>query len=188
MRLERDQSIGLAIDIQERLHPHMHEANVLERNCVTLFHGLGILSIPILATEQYPKGLGPTIPAIRDCLGLTVTTTSDPNPPLEKVEFSCWANESFASALRASGKHQVIIAGIEAHVCVLQTALELTAADYDVVVAFDCTSSRRHYDADIAYRRMEAEGVRLGTYESILLELCRVAGTDTFRAISKLIK
>lgn len=180
MKLNSDRAIGVVIDIQERLFAHIHDAESLETNALTLIRGLAVLEVPLVATEQYPKGLGPTLTSVRQAIA--------PLQPIEKLAFSCLAEAAFSEALEESGRRQVILAGIEAHVCVLQTAVDLLADDYEVMVATDCVSSRKPSDARIAFRRMESEGVRLGTYESILMELCTVAGTPRFKAISKLIK
>jgi hypothetical protein len=158
----------------------MHQADILERNTQILIEGLSVLGVPLLSTEQYPKGLGPTLPSIAGLL--------DPTKPIEKLAFSCLDEPAFEEALGAAERSQVILCGIEAHVCVLQTAIDLKAAGFDVIVVQDCTSSRKELDADVAFRRMSTEGIALGTYESVLMEACGVAGSERFKAISKLIK
>jgi nicotinamidase-related amidase len=182
VKLEKDRCVGVLIDVQERLHPHMQDAASVEAHCRTLLDGLAVLGVPVVATEQYPKGLGTTVRGIDAALEAAGATR------VEKIEFSCFANPGFRESLRRTGRRQVILMGIEAHVCVLQTAIDLVSSQHDVLVAVDCTSSRSQRDAEIAFRRMESEGVRLGTYESILLELCHAAGTPSFKEISRLIK
>ena len=187
MHLSTPEAVAVVVDIQERLFAHMIAAPRLEKSCVALIAGLRTLEVPILATEQYPKGLGKTLASVHTALAGEATPTVGISY-IEKLEFSCYRNQEFRTALTGSGRRQVILLGIEAHVCVLQPSLDLLEQGYEPVVAVDCTSSRRERDAEIAYRRMEQEGVRLGTYESILFELCGVAGTKTFKAISNTVK
>ena len=180
MRILKESSLALVIDIQERLYPHMDQAELLLKNTGILLSGLKALDIPVILTEQYPKGLGSTLEEIKLKL---------PNiDPLEKISFSCCDDSSYMEALRASGKSQIIICGIETHVCVMQTVIDLLEKDFIPVVIADCVSSRSPSDKHIALERMSHEGAIISTYESILFELARVAGTDTFKTISKLVK
>lgn len=180
MRIHVENSVGLIIDIQEKLLAVMQEPDAIVQRAGILIRGLDALQVPILATVQYKKGLGPTVPAVRGALG-TVEET-------EKATFSCCDDSSFMKQLEQTGKGTVIIAGIETHVCVLQTALDLADRGFIPVLAVDATSSRKTLDKEVALRRMEQSGVILTTTESILFELTRVSGTPTFKAISKLIK
>ncbi len=180
MRIIRDNSVAVIIDVQERLFPVIHENECLQRNLQLLIEGLESLEVPIIVTEQYTKGLGFTIEPIKNSL-------SDYSP-LEKICFSCHDDDQFKQALSDTKKNHVIIAGIETHVCVLQTALDLIDDGYVPVVVEDCVSSRKLHDKEIAIERLREAGAIITTYESILLELCRVAGSDTFKSISKLIK
>ncbi len=180
MRIHRDNAIGVIIDIQEKLVPHMHEKNDVVRNTNILIQGLKLLNIPILVTEQYKKGLGKTVESI--------TKQVEEFPHYEKISFSCCDNPRFIEKLETSTKRDVIIAGIESHVCVLQTAIDLKERGFHPVVVTDCISSRTKANKDIALIRMQQEGIYLSTYESILFELARKAGTDEFKAISKLVK
>ncbi|MDQ7053949.1 MAG: hydrolase [candidate division KSB1 bacterium] len=180
MRIRKDRSAAVVIDIQERLFPHIFEADRLAGNVVKLIEGLKILDIPLMVTEQYSKGLGPTIPTVREALGEF--------QPLEKMTFSCCGAPSLMTALRNTGCKTVILFGIEAHACVLQTAVDLLEANFVPVVVEDCISSRRLNDKQVAVARMRHEGSIITTYESLLLELCVEAGTDRFKAISKIIK
>jgi nicotinamidase-related amidase len=149
-------------------------------NLVTLIRGLKLLGIPIFRTQQYTKGLGPTTAAVDEALSGV--------PVIEKISFSCWDEPVFREALSKSGRTQVILAGIEAHVCILQTAVDLAEQGYSPVVVEDCISSRKENDARAALMRLRAEGIWIATYESILFELCRYAGTDDFRKLLGLIK
>lgn len=180
MRILIENTLGLVIDYQERLLPHIYENQQLLENSIVLIEGLKALEIPLLVTEQYRKGLGITRPEIKNLFS--------PFNPMEKVSFSCYDDRDFGKALAETGRKSVIICGIEAHVCVLQTAIDLMENNYVPVVVADCISSRKLYDKETAIQRMRQEGVIITSYESILFELCRFAGTDQFKAISKLVK
>lgn len=180
MRILKNNSVALMIDIQEKLFPHMAEGEALLHNSQRLIEGIKALGLTILVTEQYRKGLGLTIPALAQQIP-SVTS-------VEKAAFSCCDEPEFMKQLSTCGKKNVILFGIEAHVCVLQTVLDLISAGYQPVVVADCTSSRKLSDKEIAMKRMRREGAIMTTYESILFELCRVSGTDSFKAISKIVK
>ena len=180
MRIRKDQTAAVVIDIQERLFPHIFEHESLIANVVRLIEGLKILEIPMFVTEQYSKGLGPTIPAVREAFGEF--------QPLEKMTFSCCGAPSLMTALRNTDCKTVILFGIEAHACVLQTAVDLLEKNFVPVVVEDCISSRRLNDKQVAVARMRQEGCIITTYESLLLELLVEAGTETFKAIAKIIK
>ena len=180
MRILREEATGLIVDIQERLFPHIHEYKKIEKNTQILIEGLKILGVPIIVTEQYKKGLGLTIPSIGNAL--------EDYESIEKMSFSCCDNENFEAELERVNRKKVIIAGIETHVCVLQTATDLVETGYQPVVVEDCVSSRKENDKQIAIERMRQEGVIITSYESILFELARVSGTESFKAISKLVK
>jgi nicotinamidase-related amidase len=194
LRIVREQTSALLVDVQERLFPHMFERNALERNLPILLRGLEVLDIPLLVTQQYTKGLGPTISMIQDTLGWKRDDLHSADPPtigkpyVEKIAFSCWGEPAFRQALTELERERVLIAGIETHICVLQTAVDLKQAGYTPVVIQDCTSSRRGNDKRIALHRLQAEGILISTCESILFELMREAGTESFRAISRLVK
>lgn len=180
MRILRENSIGLVIDIQERLVPAMEENEVLVENCKKLIQGLQILGVPMLVTQQYTKGLGETI---EDVKALFTDFQY-----IEKKDFSCYDEPVFAEKLAVSGAKNVIICGIESHVCVLQTAVDLKAAGYTPVVVSDCVSSRSFDNLDLAAERFRYEGIMMTSYESILFELTRSAGAPGFKDISKLVK
>ena len=166
--------------MQERLYPVMDRKEALLERCRILIRGLQILDIPLLCTEQYPRGLGPTLDELTSLLPV--------GQAIEKIHFSCWDEAAFRTRLEQSQKKTVILCGIEAHVCVLQTVTDLIAADYTVVVVTDCISSRKPADMQVALQRMQAEGAWLSTSESILFELTRRAGTEEFKSISNLVK
>ena len=180
MRILQNKVAGLVIDFQERLYPLIHEHEKLTRNATILIQGLKALEVPLFVTEQYVKGLGPTIPEIASTLeGIT---------RYEKNSFSCCDEPRFMIDLANSGKEFVIVCGIESHVCVLQTVTDLKQNGYYPVVVTDCVSSRKEHDKIMALERMKHEGVILTTYEAILFELLRHSGGDTFKAISRLVK
>lgn len=180
MRILRENSIGLVIDIQERLVPAMEENEVLVENCKKLIQGLQILGVPMLVTQQYTKGLGETIEDVKSLF--------TDFQYIEKKDFSCYDEPVFAEKLAVSGAKNVIICGIESHVCVLQTAIDLKAAGYTPVVVSDCVSSRSFDNLDLAAERFRHEGIMMTSFESILFELTRSAGAPGFKDISKLVK
>lgn len=180
MRILKENSAGLIIDIQERLFPFINENEQLTKNTRILIEGLRVLDVPLIVTQQYTKGLGTTIAPVAEVLG--------DFEHLEKTAFSCCDDSDFNTALAAADRKFIIITGIEAHVCVLQTAIDLLEKNFIPVVVEDCVSSRRLNDKNIAIERMRREGAVITTYESILFELLRYSGTDQFKAISKLVK
>jgi nicotinamidase-related amidase len=180
MRILRENTIGLVIDLQERLVPVMEESELLVENCSKLIQGLQILGLPLLVTQQYTKGLGETIDEIK-----SVITDFQ---YIEKKDFSCFEEAVVAEKLALSGKKNVILCGIESHVCVLQTAIDLKEAGYTPVVVFDCVSSRSFDNMDLAAERFRYEGILMTSMESILFELTRSAGAPGFKEISKLVK
>lgn len=180
MRILKENTIGIFIDIQEKLFPHMQEMDQLEQNLITLAAGYKVLDITYIVTEQYPKGLGSTILPLKMAFG--------DYSAIEKMAFSCCDEPLFANTLSSTGKKNVIICGIETHVCVLQTALDLLESGYQPIVIEDCVSSRKHSDKRTAIERMRQEGVIISSLESIMFELTRFSGTETFKAISKLVK
>lgn len=180
MRIKRDQCAGLLIDIQERLFPHMDRKDDLLRKNLMLIEGLKILGVPLFFTEQYPRGLGPTHESIREVLGTI--------PPIEKTAFSCCDEPEYIKTLEKHKRNALIICGIEAHVCVMQTAVDLLESGYSAVVVEDCISSRNPEDKRVAIHRMRSEGAVITTCESILFELARISGTEEFKAISRLVK
>lgn len=180
MRILKEDTIGVFIDIQERLFPHMQDMDQLEQNLITLAAGLKVLEMPFLVTEQYTKGLGFTILPLQMAFG---DCTS-----IEKTAFSCCDEPQFSALLRETGKKNVILCGIETHVCVLQTTIDLTQAGYQPIVIEDCVSSRKFSDKHAAIERMRQEGAIISSLESVLFELTRFSGNETFKAISKLVK
>ncbi len=180
MRINAEDTMALIIDVQEKLVPAMKNSTVSVRNIRTLAEGLSLLHIPCCVTQQYTKGLGMTIPEIRECI--------TPFLYYDKITFSCYENEEIRTEIEKTGRKNIIICGMEAHVCVLQTAVDLKSAGYQVIAVTDCMESRKEADKSEALKRFSYEGIMTATYESILFELTRKAGNETFKSISKLIK
>lgn len=180
MLVPREKTAGLVVDIQEKLVPHIYDNEQILKNCRILISGLQTLDIPLIVTEQYSKGLGPTVEPVRSVLSNY--------QPIEKMSFSCCGNDQFISDVAGLGKKYIIICGMETHVCVLQTCLDLSAQGYHPILIEDCVSSRKPNDKQIAVARMRQWGITISTYESILFELCGIAGTETFKTISGLVK
>lgn len=177
MLLEADRVVLVTVDFQERLLPAMFNGSDAYDVACRLAEVFNILGLPVLATEQYPRGLGSTLPQLREQL-------SD-DCVFEKTQFSCMGSKEFAAKFRNLGKSQVVLAGIESHVCVLQTALELNAAGYDVFVVADGVSSRRDSSVDYALKRLSFNGVSVVTYEMVVFELLGSSDHPNFKEISK---
>lgn len=180
MRILKDETIALVIDMQERLFPHIFEAEKLEKNLTILVEGLKLLQVPILISEQYKKGLGDTIVEIEELV--------KDFPHMEKTAFSCCDEPNIQEHIELSGKRNVILAGIESHVCLLQTAIDLKERGFNPILVADCTSSRSPENLFIGIERYKQEGITITSAEAILFELCRYAKGDAFKALSKLVK
>jgi nicotinamidase-related amidase len=180
MRILRGDTVAVVVDVQERLFPHIYQHGQLEHNIRTLIQGLTILDIPIVVTQQYTKGLGETIPSVKELIPDIGV--------IEKMSFSCCGSDDFLRTLYGLGRDNVLLLGIETHVCVMQTALDLLENGYIPIIAEDCVSSRRANDKHIAIERMRAEDAIITTSESLLFELCMVSGTEEFKKISQLVK
>ena len=180
MRIKKENTIGVVIDIQSRLYPFINNNELITRNNRILLQGLKILNIPIVVTQQYTQGLGQTIPDIAEVLG--------DYEHIEKTAFSCCDEPRFNEDLALASKMYVVVTGIEAHVCVMQTVIDLIGQGYIPVVVEDCIGSRNTNDKNMAVERMRQAGAIITTYESILFELLKYSGTDQFREISKLVK
>lgn len=163
--------------------PVIHGREAVEANVARLIRGAHHLAVPILVTEQYVKGLGPTVSAVREALQETSGYT-----PIEKACFSAHGCAEFSTEMRNLKRHHVIVCGVETHVCVYQTVSDLLAAKFTVTLAADALSSRTQENRDIAIRRMVAEGALLSSTEMALFELTRTSGTDEFRFVAKLVK
>lgn len=178
MLIEAERSCLLVIDVQEKLAPAIAEADSLVANLTWLIQAAVRMEIPVLMSEQYPKGLGPTLPALRGLL-------PDSSVVQEKSCFSCTAEPAWRSIIMDAKAEQMILMGIEAHVCVLQTALGLRQMGKDVYVVADCIGSRQPLDKELALARMRAAGIHIVSREMVVFEWLYRAGTPLFREISR---
>jgi len=171
---------AVIVDYQEKLLSVVSDAQTVVAKSKILLSGLGILGIPMVVSEQYPKGLGPTIAELADLI--------DNFTPIEKLTFSCCGTEPLMDAIKRMKRKNIIVCGVEAHVCVLQTVIDLASMGYVPIWVHDCVGSRNPLDKELALWRAQQAGAIVTSAEAILFELTREAGTDTFRAISKLVK
>ena len=177
--LKKEKSALLIIDIQERILGVMQEKERLLENTKKLIKGMKILRVPIFYTEQYPKGLGKTVENIKEEL--------DGNA-IPKMSFSCSGAGDLFKSLIEKNISQVVVCGIETHVCVLQTVFDLIANGFQVNVAADAVSSRKKIDYQIALERMRANKAEISTVESIIFELLNVCGTEEFKKALEVVK
>lgn len=168
----------LVVDVQERLVPAIADHARVVFNTRRLIDGAKVLGIPVVATEQYPKGLGPTVAELAERLG----------PIPDKLTFSCCGCPEVFANLRNEGIHKILVTGIETHVCVQQTVLDLLGDGWRVYLAVDAVGSRNPLDRETALRRMDSSGAVLTTTEAALFEWCQVAGTGEFKEISRLVR
>ena len=175
-----DNALALVIDFQERMIPVIRNNEELQRKAAIFIEGCRILGIPILTSQQYTKGLGETTAEIKNALGEF--------KPIEKITFSCYGCDEFEEKLAEADKECIFITGVEAHICVQQTVLNLLDDDYTVYVIADCVGSRFENDYDMALRRMEKAGAIITTAESALFELMVSADHPARKEISNLVK
>ncbi len=180
MRIRVEDCAFIQVDVQERLFPFIFNNEELEKNLITLIKGLKLHKVPIIVNEQYKKGLGETIFSLKNLVC--------DYPHFEKLTFSCCGQEEGLAKLKSLGKKYIILAGIETHVCVLQTAMDLLEEGFIPVLVVDCVSSRKQIDKKVAIKRMIQAGVIPTTYESLLFELTVNAKNENFKEISKLVK
>jgi nicotinamidase-related amidase len=180
MLIRRNDSLLLVVDIQQKLAPAIHDSARVTANSVRLLEGARQLGVPAFVSEQYVKGLGPSLDAIR--------TAAVDARFFEKNHFSCAAEPGVIELLRAAKRPQVVMTGTETHVCVLQTAFGLLAAGFEVYLVADAASSRTPENHSAAVERMRAGGIQVVTTEMVLFEWLHQAGTDDFRQLLPLIK
>jgi nicotinamidase-related amidase len=179
MLMRADHSTLLVIDIQERLCPALHEAAALVENSAWLIEVAQRMNVPVLVSEQYPKGLGPTVAALQPLLeGVT---------PVEKLRFST-AREKALLAQLGGERRQFVVCGAEAHVCVLQTVLELLDAGREVFVVEEAVTSRTLANKQLALARMRQAGAQIVSREMVAFEWLEVAGSEVFKDISKRVR
>ena len=178
-RPDRSTACVLLIDVQERLVPAVADFARVEKYCRALILGARELGLPVLASEQYPKGLGATIGSLREAL---------PGPPLTKMHFSCMGEPAIAAALADSGRRQVIVGGVETHVCVLQTVRDLAALGYQAFVCADAVSSRTEEHRRVGLEQMRDMGAVITSAETALFDLLHACTTPEFKRVSALVK
>jgi nicotinamidase-related amidase len=178
--LKKETTALLIIDMQERILPVIRNHETVLENTLKLLKGFKVMQLPVYFTEQYPKGLGPTSQKILSEL--------DGYTAYQKMSFSCFGSENLFDELHKKKLSQIVVCGVESHVCVQQTVLDLIANDFQVDLATDVVSSRKEIDYAIALERMRILGAEVTTTESILFELLEVCGTPEFKEISKIVK
>lgn len=180
IRFKKEETILVVIDVQEKLMPAMYEKESVEKQTVKLASGMEVFGVPRIVTTQYSKGLGQTIESVSNALGEYKL--------FDKFTFSAYKDKDFRTALEESGRKTVVIAGVESHVCVEQTALDLVEAGYDVALALDCVSSRHEQSIKASVLTLSAAGVVITCAESILFDLMESAKAPEFKAISAIVK
>lgn len=176
--LHRDRSAVLVVDVQQKLLPVIHGHERIEWNIRRLLDAARLWHVPCWATEQYPQRLGPTVASLAQRLQVVG----------DKLSFSCGSCRPFLQQLRPRQLDQILVVGIETHVCVLQTALDLLTEGYQVHVAADAVGTRFRVDHDWALRRLETSGVTVTTVEAAMFEWCIEAGTESFKQTSQLVR
>jgi nicotinamidase-related amidase len=178
--LEIENVCLIVVDVQGKLAQLMYDKQALFKNIQILIKAAKILDIPILWCQQCPDALGPTIPEIAELLA--------GNEPVNKASFSCCSEDAFNTELQATNRRQVLLCGIETHVCIYQTAVDLLRKDYEVNVIADAVSSRTLDNKNVAIGRIAAEGVKISCTEMALFELLKSAEHPQFKQIAKMIK
>jgi len=177
--LQIDNTVLLIIDIQGKLASLMHEKDGLFDNTVRILQAAEVLGMEVICTEQYPDGLGATVPQIAEHVNVE---------PISKLAFSCCGEEPFRDALRQTGRKQVLIAGIETHICVYQTTIDLLADGYEVYILTDAVSSRTEANRKLGLERMKDAGATMTGVEMALFEMLRVAKGDQFKQIARIVR
>lgn len=178
--LKKESSALLIIDLQEKILPVIRNADNVIENTIKLIKGFKTLQLPIYFTEQYPKGLGSS--------SAKILSELEGYQAIQKMSFSCYGAENLFNEFKQKRLSQIVVCGVESHVCVQQTVLDLLANDFQVNVAADAVSSRREFDFMIALERMRTLGAEITTTESVLFELLEICGTPAFKEISKIVK
>ena len=181
MRLRPENTLLLVIDMQEKLQPLIHDDARVRASAAALARGCHLLGVPTYVTEQYPKGLGHTVPELLPAVEAAGGT-------LEKTEFSCAENESIRARIQAAQRPNVVLAGVEAHICVLQTALDLLEGGYSVHVAEDAVGSRTPANKEVGLARARRHGAEPASVESVLFELMGRSSHPRFKDVQALIK
>ncbi len=178
--ISREGTVLVVIDAQEKLLPHVPDKEQIVKNITKLIRFADIVKIPVLLTEQYPKGLGQTVPELKNLIPHV--------QPIERMEFSCLGSERFRESLTAVAARTLILSGLEAQICIVQTAIEGIAKGYRIYVVSDAVSSRRLEEKVIALERMGQNGAEIVSTEMLIYEVLRKAGTPEFKEALKLVK
>jgi nicotinamidase-related amidase len=176
MLIKSEQSVVLVIDVQQRLAPVIHDIEPVMRDIIWLIHVASRLGVPVIGTEQYPAGLGHLVPQLGSLLPR--------EDVVSKIRFSA-ATDGCLDSVEALSRSQVVVTGVESHVCVLQTALELREAGKQVFVVAEAVGSRRASDKKLALKRLRQEGCRIVSREMVAFEWLREAGSELFREVSR---
>jgi len=183
MKLTKENTAALFVDMQEKMIPIMSGKEEVVNRSAVLLEGLKVLGIPMVFLQQYPEGIGEIVPALKEKMGDL--------KPFNKMTFSAMGDVAIIAEferLRRTGIKNVLVCGVESHICVLQSCIDLAAVGFQPVLVADCIDSRCPFNKKIAMKRAVQDGAYLTTLETALFELCVRSGTDEFRAISKLIK
>ena len=180
MLIERDRACLLIVDVQEKLAPAMADPAAVIRNAGILVQAAARLGIPVVVSEQYPQGLGPTVPELRALV--------PDSARVAKLSFSCAGDPAVRQRVEETRRPLIVIAGLEAHVCVLQSALGFRQAGHPIVVVADAVSSRAPANREAALNRLRENGIEVATTEMVVFEWLGQAGTPEFKELSRLIK
>lgn len=180
MKIKAEDTAALIIDFQEKLVPAIADHDEIVAKAAIFAAGLKELGVPMAVTQQYTKGLGETVPAMKEAIGAF--------EPMEKTAFSAMGCDAFVEWAKAQGKKTILVCGVEAHICVLQSIIDLIGEGYRVFIVADCVGSRVVYNKEYAIQRAVQEGAFVTTCEGALYEMTQGAGTPHFKAISKLTK
>lgn len=178
--ISRENAALIVVDVQEKLFPLISGKERVLENIRRLIQFARIIGLPIVLTEQYPKGLGSTLREIKDLVPDV--------QPIEKIEFSCFGSKEFKETIKLLNAETLIIVGIETHICIMQTAIEGLKEGFKVCVVNDATSSRNLEDKEVAVERLRDNGVIVASTEMLIYELLKKAGTQEFRETLKIIK
>ena len=179
-RLEKNRTALVVVDVQEQFRPLIHAMGLVLANCSRLIRFCDQLAVPVLVTEPYPRGLGGTVEEL--------AALPRRYAPIEKISFSCAADHNFSSRLKSLNRDQIVLCGIETHVCVYQTARDLLEAGYQVAVAADAVSSRQVSNRNLGLAYLRDIGAQVMTAEMVMFEILKVARTDDFQAVSAILK
>jgi nicotinamidase-related amidase len=178
--LSLEKTVLIIVDVQGKLAQLMYKKNELFENLQKIIRGMQVLDVPIIHMEQYPEGLDSTVPEVASLL----TDVES----ISKTSFSCWGSDGFKKSLKSTGRRQVVIAGIETHICVYQTTIDLLREGYEVQVVSDAVSSRTKKNRDIAISKLQNFGAFLTTTEMALFELIKVGSGEKFKELIKIVK